>query len=71
MVIFDGDFIRARVCPPEHDPPLIVDPDRVTAATVALERFQAITRRNSEIGQFTGLIELDEGPPDGVRPEWR
>ena len=60
MVIFNGDVGRSCVAPSEHDAPLLVDPNGMVTATITLERFQAVTRWNGEIGQFAGVVELDE-----------
>jgi hypothetical protein len=35
----------ARIGPSEHDPPLIVDADRVLARQIGLESFKTVARR--------------------------
>lgn len=60
MVIYDGDFGRAGFRPAKHDPPLVVDADRVETAEIALEWLQAVAGRNGEVGQFPGAVELEK-----------
>jgi hypothetical protein len=46
LVIVDYLYVfGARIGPSEHDPPLIVDPDRVLARQIALESFKAVAGR--------------------------
>jgi len=44
MIIDDFNELGAAIAPLETDTPLIVDPDAVLTATIALQRFQPIAR---------------------------
>ena len=71
MVIQDGDIGRTGMCPAEHDAPLVVDADGVKTRKIAFEGLQAVSGRNLEIVQLSGLVHLDELPHgwtrDGVK----
>ena len=41
MIVHDLDLLRSLIAPPEDDPPLVVDPDRMLAGEVAAQRFQS------------------------------
>lgn len=60
MVIHNSDIGRAIFRPAKDNPPLIVDPNGVTSIKGAFEGFQAVTRRNREIGEAYRLIHLNE-----------
>src|ERR1051326_5929447 len=45
MIVDDLHVFGTRIGPPEHDPPLIVDADRVLARHVALESFKEVAGR--------------------------
>jgi hypothetical protein len=47
----DIDGAGRAVRPFEADPPLIIDADAVLPLTVALERFQPVTRQDSKVLQ--------------------
>jgi len=51
MIIHDLDLLRPLIAPPEHDPPLIVYPDRMLSSQVPSQGFQAISRRHYEIAE--------------------
>jgi len=46
MIIHDFNELGTAIVPLETDAPLIIDPDAVLTATIALQRFQPIARRN-------------------------
>ena len=58
MVIYNLDVVGISITPHEADAPLIVDANAVLSLSVALERFQMITRRGREVAQFCGNIQL-------------
>ena len=59
LVIVDYLHVfRARIGPSEHDPPLIVDADRVLARQVALQCFKPVAGRRVE-----GLEKVGGVPP--------
>ena len=63
MVIRDLDIFGPRRGPAEADPELIVDPDAVLPCSVALQCFEPVSRRDVEIRQATGYLELPEHSP--------
>ncbi len=52
--------MRSRGFPGKHDPPLIIDADAVLPLAVALERFEAIARRNAEVVRCRRCVEHQE-----------
>ena len=58
MVIDDLDVFRAGVCPAKTQAELIVHANTVLAGTVALQDFQAITRRRAQKLMSVRRIEL-------------
>jgi hypothetical protein len=45
MIVHDLDLLRSFIGPSEHDPPLIVDPDRMLTGEVPSQGFQAVPRQ--------------------------
>ena len=62
VVVDDLDVEGIGGAPDEADAPLIVDADAVLASTIALERLEAISGRNAQVGEGVGRIEDDEFP---------
>ena len=60
MVIDDRDLIRSTLRPSEHHPPLVVDPYRMEALPTALQRFETVTRRNSQIHQLRRVVQIQD-----------
>lgn len=60
MVVNDLHLRGPARTPDETDPILVVDPNTVLAAPVALQQFKSISWRNTEIIQFLGSIEHSE-----------
>jgi hypothetical protein len=58
MVINDLHIERVSVLPPEADAPLLIDADTVLSLAIALQRFQLIRRRNYEIAQINGTVQI-------------
>jgi hypothetical protein len=58
VAIHDLDLLDTRVRPTKADSPLIVDANAVVAGPLALESFEAITRRNLQI---SSLDEISSG----------
>jgi hypothetical protein len=54
--------VGVAIPPPKADPPLIVHPNAVLAPPISLEHFQSIPRRNTEIIQALGRVQLDKLP---------
>jgi hypothetical protein len=58
MIINDLDIERVSVLPLEADAPLLIDPDAVLTLAIAFQRFQLIRRRNHEIAQISGAVQI-------------
>lgn len=58
MIVNDLDIERVSVFPLEADAPLLIDPDTVLALAIAFQRFQLIRRRNHEIAQIGGTVQI-------------
>ena len=71
MIVDDLDIDRSSGGPYETNPPLVVDLNAVLARPVGLERFQAVTRRNTKFLQPLGGVEVQESAPGRTldRPE--
>ena len=57
MIVHDLDLLRSLIAPPEYDPPLVVDPDRMLAGEVAgnaSRRFPAAL-----IAKRRGVVQSD------------
>ncbi|KRQ96425.1 hypothetical protein CQ12_35960 [Bradyrhizobium jicamae] len=53
---------RSSLLPDKAYPPLVIDPDRVLALPVYLQRFKSIARRNTEIDEYPSLIQKTKFP---------
>ena len=62
MVIHNLDFFRARICPFENDSPLVIDPNGVPTTAPSPESFETVPRRNRQICQESGPVELYQFP---------
>ena len=51
VIVPDLYFLGSNAGPPENDPPLVVDADRMSAGKVALKSFEAIAGRNGKIAE--------------------
>lgn len=49
VIVDDPDLVRLAFDPAQDDAPLIVDPDRVKAAQIALQFFEPVRRRHQQI----------------------
>jgi hypothetical protein len=58
--IHDLDIFRTHRSPSKADPPLIIDADAVLANSVALERFQTVSRWNPQIFEAACDLELSQ-----------
>jgi hypothetical protein len=57
MVVDDPDIVGSSVMPSKADPPLLVDPNAVLAASITLWRFEPVARRPAQIAQRPRLIQ--------------
>jgi hypothetical protein len=60
MIIHDLNVIRVCFSPNKAETPLIVDPDAVLSSSIAVQQFQPISRRSSQVPQLHGAIQLPE-----------
>lgn len=62
VVVDDLDSVSVAVFPDEADAPLVIDPDRVLALPVALERLEAMPRDTRERVQRRSRVEGLKAP---------
>jgi len=62
MVINDFNIFSTSLRPQEADTPLPVYSDAVLSVSIALERFQSITGRYSQILEICGNFKLSQFP---------
>jgi hypothetical protein len=60
MIADDLDIFGTPVGPSEHDPPLIIDADRVLAGQIALEGFKVVAGRRSQDIEKVGGVHHDK-----------
>jgi len=60
VVIDDFDIVSVAALPLEADSPLIIDSDAVLPFPVVLQLFEAIARRDSEVIETDGSVDLKE-----------
>ena len=75
MIVHHFDLIRPLIGPPEYDPPLIVDANRVLAGEVPSQSFQSVARRRHKVTKHCGVVQLHQfsaGDPGNIRrkPLW-
>jgi len=63
MVVDDLDILGACSGPAKADPVLVVDADRMLSGTVAFERLEPVARRDSQVVQPTGDLQLTQLAP--------
>lgn len=57
MVVDNFDIFRAIFGPDEADSPLVVNPKRMLARSIAAQRLQTIPGRKSQIIERSGMVE--------------
>jgi hypothetical protein len=62
VVVGDLDIVRIAGVPPETDAPLVIDPNAVLARSVAHQLLQPVARRDPEVGEFHGGVQLPQLP---------
>ncbi len=50
--------LGSAFAPPEYDPPLVIDSDRMLAGEITSQGFKAVSWRRGEIAEHRGVIEL-------------
>ncbi|HSH42611.1 MAG TPA: hypothetical protein VK973_10860 [Arenicellales bacterium] len=63
MVIDNLNPISMAIRPDEADPPLLVYKDTVLTRSPAFERFQPVSRRNTQIVQACGVVQHSQFTP--------
>jgi hypothetical protein len=75
MIVDDLHIISVSVSPSEADSPLIIDPDTIGSGSIPLQLFEAIVRRNSQIVQPEGPMQIEQFPSsdalDRLKPAHR
>ena len=66
MVIYDFNIFGTSFCPSEADAPLPVYSDAVLSGSIALERFQPITGRYSQILKICSNFKLSQFPAGNI-----
>jgi hypothetical protein len=72
MKIHNFDLMGVTVAPHKTDPPLIIDADAVLTSTIAMEHFQPLAGRRTQVRQLDrGIehVELPQGRALDIRPE--
>ena len=62
MIVNYFDCLRLFIRPAKADPVLLIDSNTVLAFTISRKRLQAISRRNTEIIQGLGAVQLIKLP---------
>ncbi|APG87369.1 HigB toxin protein (plasmid) [Sinorhizobium americanum CCGM7] len=57
MVVNYFDVFDTGVCPYEAYAPLIIDPDRMLAFSIALKSFKSISRRGSQVIESGSTVQ--------------
>src|SRR3954451_17100056 len=81
VVVDDLDIGRTFLRPAEDDPPLVVDPDRITPRESAAQGLEPVPRRHAKIVEARRAVQLHQpamgrvnqigGKPFGrTRPAW-
>ena len=58
MIVHDLYLLGSPVAPPEYDPPLIVDSDRMLAGQIASQGLQSVSWRRGKIAEHGRVVEL-------------
>jgi hypothetical protein len=62
VIVDDLNVAGVPLAPDEAETPPIVDPDAVLSLSVAVQRFQTISRRRHQVSQFRRAVQLPEFP---------
>jgi hypothetical protein len=62
VVVDDFDVKGVIVSPSKADPPLLIDPNTVLPAPIALELLEPLTRRHLQIAKTLGGVEHSKLP---------
>ena len=63
MIIDDFDIVGMAVPPDETNPPLSIDADTVLTSAISLQSFQLIPRRDHQIFQSFGCMQIAQATP--------
>jgi len=63
MVVLDPHLLRSEPSPNERNSPLIIDSDAMKPCPIALQGFQAVSRRRPQVPQLSGVMKHVELPP--------
>jgi len=62
VIVYDLDFVRSVVFPGETNSPLVIDSDTVLSSPVSTKLLQPIARRDFEIFEPLGCMEIKQFP---------
>ena len=62
VIVDDFHVLRPAGRPAEADPVLLIDPDAVLSLSIALERFEPVSRRRAKVLEHFSDVELIEFP---------
>src|SRR5580704_11672266 len=75
MIVDDLNFVSVALAPNKTKPPLVVDSDAVLSFSIAMQRFQTISRRRHQVSQFSSAVQLPKLPArvmfDRLKPSAR
>src|SRR5688500_6379247 len=66
VIVGDLDVVGIALAPDEADTPLIVDPNAVLPAAIALQSLHAVARRHAQIGETGAVVEHQQLLPRGA-----
>jgi len=62
VIVHDFNVVGVPFPPSKAETPLVVDPNAVLSLSVAMQGFQAVSRRRHQVSQFRGAVQLPELP---------
>ena len=63
VIVYNLHFLRPLLRPDEAKPPLVIDPNGMSAGSISTQRFQTITRWAPQIIQDAGSIKHEQLTP--------
>ena len=63
VIVHNLNFVSVALSPHEAETPLLVNPNAMLPLSVAMQCFQAIAGRSSQVAQFGGAVQLPKLSP--------
>jgi len=63
VIVHNLDLVRVSVLPSKADAPLVVDANAVLTLSVAVQRFEPIARRDSQVLNSACSMQIKKLPP--------